>query len=120
MIAPLKIKRTSKTNGTYDYRILRNGYVDLLQERFLNGSTGDPIITDLSCENKPKEAGTNSSSTSVVLEWMDDGMTQNSLSNDNTGTVMIIDKPDDVVRSDTCVYYHTVCKLCWFRFPVLT
>ncbi len=103
MIPPLKIKCTSKKNGTFDYRILRNGGIDSLQERFLNGSTGDPIITDLSGENKPKEAGTNNCSASVVLEWMDDGMVQNSLSNDNTGTVMIIDSPEDLVRPDTCI-----------------
>ncbi len=93
-ITPVRIKRTRKCDGSFDYCIYKNHKSRCLHG---NGTADCPIIIDINFDDRPEEVGGyNESGTAVSLEWMDDGMSLSSLS--YTKTVMVIDnEPDEII-----------------------
>ena len=96
IVAPLKIKRTRKLDGTFDYRIHKEE--ELRSQKYHLPAAGNPVIINLSCNDRPTVAGLNDSGTAVSLEWMDDGLSHNSSLSFNNTEIMVIEAPFDHFR----------------------
>ena len=94
IVTPVRIKRTLKNDGTFDYRIFKKRKSQHLYST-CNGTADSPIIIDLNFGNRPEEVVYDESGTAVSLEWMDDALSLSAMSFLDTKTVMVIDDPDD-------------------------
>ena len=103
IIPPLRIKRTRKGDGTFNYHIHRvEEPMSITRlDDYMSASSGDePIIIDLTGDDRSEKVSSEDSTTSFSLEWMDDQTSGSespelSATGSNTPEITLIDAPDE-------------------------